>query len=46
MLEIQQDENVRGALRLINIYLNEYVFDRYLTKEGQSLTEGKWHDIP
>jgi len=34
-LEMQQDGNVRGALRLIHIYLKEYIFDRYLTKEGR-----------
>ena len=35
LLEIQQEGNVRGALRLIHIYLKKYIFDRYLTKEGR-----------
>ena len=34
-LEMQPDGNVRGALRLIHIYLKEHIFDRYLTKEGR-----------
>ena len=35
LLEIQQDGNVRGALRLTRIYLKEYIFDRYLTRKGR-----------
>ena len=34
-LEIQQDGNVRGALRLIHTYLKDYIFDRYVTKDGR-----------
>ena len=33
VLEIQQEENVRGALCSIHIYLRKFIFDHSLTKQ-------------